>query len=98
MPFDAGSSNDDPGTDALEPGLAGRDAWFGLDRPPPQADWLVGAELGGVTLVRVLGDGGMGRVFEGLQHQPRRERRSPCSGRSAVRSPMGIIAVSSIAT
>jgi tetratricopeptide (TPR) repeat protein/tRNA A-37 threonylcarbamoyl transferase component Bud32 len=61
-----------PGTGPSEHGLAGRDDQFGLDRPPLPADWLVGTELGGVTLERVLGDGGMGRVYQGLQHQPRR--------------------------
>ncbi|MFM1995625.1 MAG: Serine/threonine-protein kinase PknB [Planctomycetota bacterium] len=76
MSSDAQASDDRsaPGISPSEAGLAGRDDGFGfgLDRPPPPADWLVGAELGGVTLLRVLGDGGMGRVYEGLQHQPRR--------------------------
>jgi WD40 repeat protein len=31
-----------------------------------------GTDIGGVTLVRVIGEGGMGRVYEGLQHRPAR--------------------------
>jgi non-specific serine/threonine protein kinase/serine/threonine-protein kinase len=76
MPFDASPSDDHSAPDAesgpSEHGLTGCDEPFGFGRTPPRADWLVGTELGGVTLGRVLGDGGMGRVYEGLQHQPRR--------------------------
>lgn len=72
MPVDAGSSQGHRDTEPVEPVLVGCSDRFGLDRPPPLANWLVGEELGGVTLLRVLGDGGMGRVYEGLQHQPRR--------------------------
>jgi len=35
-------------------------------------DPLIGRTLDGVTLVRVIADGGMGRVYEGEQHSPRR--------------------------
>jgi len=73
MPFDTESSNDHTTTGASEQGLAGRDELFGFEPPQPQPNWLVGEELGGVTLQRVLGDGGMGRVYQGLQHHPRRE-------------------------
>lgn len=35
-------------------------------------DPFLGTTIGGVTLLRVIGEGGMGRVYEGLQEQPRR--------------------------
>jgi len=35
-------------------------------------DPLIGASIGGATLVRMLGEGGMGRVYEAVQDQPRR--------------------------
>jgi tetratricopeptide (TPR) repeat protein/tRNA A-37 threonylcarbamoyl transferase component Bud32 len=74
MPSDTRASDDSPdrGPGPSEPGLEGHDDRFGLGLEPPRAEWLVGMELGGVTLERVLGDGGMGRVYQGLQHQPRR--------------------------
>ena len=45
---------------------------FGMRSAPPAEDRLLGEELGGVTLLRIIADGGMGRVYEGLQHKPRR--------------------------
>lgn len=39
-----------------------------LDVPDP----LLGRDFGGVVLVRVLGEGGMGRIYEGLQQNPER--------------------------
>lgn len=39
---------------------------------PPQDDPLIGTMIGGVTIVRQLGEGGMGRVYVGLQESPRR--------------------------
>ena len=38
----------------------------------PGEDPLPGMDLGGVTVVRLLGQGGMGCVYEGLQDRPRR--------------------------
>ena len=40
--------------------------------PPAAVDPFVGTVVGGVRLVRVVGEGGMGRVYEGLQEHPRR--------------------------
>ncbi|RLS35266.1 MAG: serine/threonine protein kinase [Planctomycetota bacterium] len=40
--------------------------------PPAAADPFVGTSMGGVRLVRVVGEGGMGRVYEGIQEQPSR--------------------------
>jgi eukaryotic-like serine/threonine-protein kinase len=45
---------------------------FGMRSAPPAEDRLLGEELGGVTILRIIADGGMGRVYEGLQHKPRR--------------------------
>jgi len=39
---------------------------------PPASEPLEGHDLGGIRLVRLLGEGGMGRVYEGFQAQPRR--------------------------
>lgn len=38
----------------------------------PGQDPLPGMDLGGVTIVRLIGQGGMGCVYEGLQDRPRR--------------------------
>ena len=54
-------------------GLPPVDKW--VDRDPgsaPSSDPLVGQSIGGVRLVRVISEGGMGRVYEGRQDNPRR--------------------------
>jgi len=40
--------------------------------PAATADPFIGTTVGGVRLVRVVGEGGMGRVYEGIQEQPAR--------------------------
>ena len=50
---------------------------FGIGSAPgvpndPRHDPLMGAELNGVTIVRLVAEGGMGRVYEGWQEQPGR--------------------------
>jgi|GEM_PF-3422088 len=66
--------------DAVEPGesldLTGATDDFGLP-PRPKArtrlvDPLVGSNLGGVTIIRLIGEGGMGRVYEARQQRPDR--------------------------
>lgn len=42
------------------------------DTDRPAADPLVGTIIGDVEIVRMIGEGGMGRVYEGLQASPRR--------------------------
>lgn len=44
----------------------------GLDPAVPDHDPLKGTVVGGVTIVRPIAEGGMGRVYEGLQEKPRR--------------------------
>lgn len=45
---------------------------FGLTAPGHEEDALLGAEIGGVTIIRLIAQGGMGRVYEGLQQKPSR--------------------------
>lgn len=45
---------------------------FGFGRAAPAGDPLLGADVGGVRLVRFIGEGGMGRVYEGWQERPAR--------------------------
>lgn len=42
------------------------------DTDRPAADPLVGTTIGDVEIVRMIGEGGMGRVYEGMQASPRR--------------------------
>lgn len=45
---------------------------FGLDPAFPATDPLLNAEIGGVKIVRLIAQGGMGRVYEGIQQKPSR--------------------------
>jgi len=60
------------------------------ERIVPSSDPIVGTMIGGVTVVRLIAEGGMGRVYEGQQESPRRTvaikllRPGP-AGRAAVR-------------
>ncbi len=42
---------------------------FGFRPAPPPADSLIGTEVGGVEILRLIGEGGMGRVYEGLSRE-----------------------------
>jgi len=64
----------EPNPEAEMPGLT--DDTFGLT-PRPRAktrlvDPLLGVDLGGVKIVRLIGEGGMGRVYEAVQERPSR--------------------------
>ncbi|MFM7244171.1 MAG: serine/threonine protein kinase, partial [Planctomycetaceae bacterium] len=52
--------------------LGGLSEVLGLGPVEPDHDPLLGTDVGGVTLVRVIAEGGMGRVYEGRQQRPRR--------------------------
>lgn len=45
---------------------------FGLDRDEEYSDPLLGVDIGGATLIRLVGEGGMGRVYEARQERPSR--------------------------
>jgi eukaryotic-like serine/threonine-protein kinase len=45
---------------------------LGIEPAQPGHDPLLGSVVGGVTILRVIADGGMGRVYEGRQDKPRR--------------------------
>jgi len=51
--------------------LSGQADSFGFDGQQI-VDLAAGIDLGGVTIVRMLAEGGMGRVYEGLQQSPAR--------------------------
>lgn len=63
-----------PGEASPEEGFDLETVWKLVEEaiPPPGEDPFLGATLGGVRLVRVVGEGGMGRVYEGLQERPSR--------------------------
>jgi len=68
-----------PGTTRAAPDAGGSsfpvDSLWDACGPPvsrPAADPLLGRTLGDVTLVRFIAEGGMGRVYEGEQMNPRR--------------------------
>jgi hypothetical protein len=52
-------------------GLTAAIGW-GLDPTDLTKDQLLGTKIHDVTIIRVLAEGGMGRVYEGLQDKPRR--------------------------
>lgn len=58
--------------DSAASGLSGFSAVAGLLTAGPRADVLLGHTLGDVKLVRLVAEGGMGRVYEGWQEKPRR--------------------------
>lgn len=53
-------------------GLSGLSEVAGLLAASPRDDVLLGHTLGDVKLVRLVAEGGMGRVYEGWQERPRR--------------------------
>lgn len=75
MHADAASSDDPLPPDDDSSDSFGLESLFDLLNPRPKADppdWLLGETVGGMRIVRLVGAGGMGRVYEALQDQPRR--------------------------
>lgn len=53
-------------------GLKGLTTALGIEPAEPGHDPLRGCSIGGVTIVRLIAEGGMGRVYEGKQEKPNR--------------------------
>ena len=62
---------DKSGLSGLTDAVGGLDAVAG-EPAVPDHDPLLGKDIGGVTIVKLIAEGGMGRVYEGLQARPRR--------------------------
>jgi tRNA A-37 threonylcarbamoyl transferase component Bud32/tetratricopeptide (TPR) repeat protein len=45
---------------------------LGIEPAKPGEDSLLGCDIGGVTIIRLIAEGGMGRVYEGKQEKPNR--------------------------
>jgi predicted metalloprotease/WD40 repeat protein/tRNA A-37 threonylcarbamoyl transferase component Bud32 len=52
--------------------LKGLTMALGIEPAQPGQDSLLGCDIGGVTMVRLIAEGGMGRVYEGKQEKPNR--------------------------
>lgn len=64
--------DDEPTTTSGLGGSLGISTLLAGGQLAPGQDPLPGMDLGGVTIVRLIGQGGMGCVYEGLQDRPRR--------------------------
>ncbi len=53
--------------------LKGLTMALGIQAANPGHDPLLGRDIGGVTIVRLIAEGGMGRVYEGMQERPKRQ-------------------------
>lgn len=76
QPASAGQADTAPTSDtvASSESLSGRgtDLGFGRGIGSPAVDSLVGAAVGDVEIEAVIAEGGMGRVYRGIQREPRR--------------------------
>jgi len=64
-----------PEVEALAPdpsSLKGLTMALGIEPAKPGHDPLLGCDIGGVMIVRLIAEGGMGRVYEGKQEKPGR--------------------------
>jgi predicted metalloprotease/WD40 repeat protein/tRNA A-37 threonylcarbamoyl transferase component Bud32 len=52
--------------------LKGLTMALGFEPVEPGHDHLLGCDIGGVTIARLIAEGGMGRVYEGKQEKPKR--------------------------
>lgn len=69
---------DIPQAQSIEPSsadpssLKGLTMALGIQPAKPGHDPLLGCDIGGVTIIRLIAEGGMGRVYEGKQEKPSR--------------------------
>jgi tRNA A-37 threonylcarbamoyl transferase component Bud32/tetratricopeptide (TPR) repeat protein len=66
----ASAGSDSPSPDPSS--LKGLTMALGIEPAKPGQDSLLGCDIGGVTIVRLIAEGGMGRVYEGKQEKPNR--------------------------
>lgn len=67
------SDEDDPTvTGGTSAELTGLSSIAGLASVESHPQPLIGSEIGGIRIVRLIAEGGMGRVYEGAQEKPRR--------------------------
>lgn len=71
QPASPASEGDAPAADPSS--LKGLTMALGIEPAEPGQDPLLGRDIGGVTIVRLMAEGGMGRVYEGLQEKPKRK-------------------------
>lgn len=66
-------STPDDRTSSTDPSsLKGLTAAVGIEPAKPGEDSLLGCDIGGVRIIRLIAEGGMGRVYEGKQDKPNR--------------------------
>ncbi len=74
--FERSPQHEVPSLPTEQADLTGATDDFGLTPQPrvkaKRVDPLLGTDLSGVKIVRLIGEGGMGRVYEALQDRPRR--------------------------
>lgn len=68
-PAESDSNGEPPSAPSSLKGLTNA---VGIEPADPDHDPIIGRDIGGVTIVRLIAEGGMGRVYEGLQESPRR--------------------------
>lgn len=64
--------NDPTATGSTSDELTGLSSIAGLASGESHPQPLIGSEIGGIQIVRLIAEGGMGRVYEGAQEKPRR--------------------------
>ena len=68
-----GQVSEGDGNEADPSSLKGLTNAVGIEPAEPGQDPFLGRDIGGVTIVTLIAEGGMGRVYEGLQETPKRK-------------------------